>query len=59
MICEELGDLLHAVWHVFGGYGLFLLDLLLILLRGEYSKKQTNVKWSKQVACHYVEWIDV
>mmetsp|Transcript_29704 Transcript_29704/g.26270 ORF Transcript_29704/g.26270 Transcript_29704/m.26270 type:complete len:293 (+) Transcript_29704:211-1089(+) len=58
--CEQLGKFkLHAVWHVFGGYGLFLFDLLLILLRGEYLKKQTNIKWSKEVACHFVEWIDV
>lgn len=58
--CETLGKFkLHAVWHVFGGYGLFLFDLLLILLRGEHLKKETNVKFSKEVACHFIEWVDV
>ena len=58
--CEQLGKFkLHAVWHLFGGYGLFLFDLLLILLRGEYLKKETNVKFSKEVACHFIEWVDV
>jgi len=58
--CEHLGKFkLHAVWHLFGGYGLFLLDLLLIMLRGEYLKKASTVRFAKQVGCHFVEWLDV
>eukprot|EP01083_Nonionella_stella_P181861 652744_1 len=58
--CDSLGKFkLHAVWHLFGGYGLFLFDLLLIMLRGEHLKKEANVKFSKDVAVHFVEWIDV
>ena len=58
--CDQLGQFkLHAIWHLFGGYGLYLLDLLVILLRGAYLKKEANIKFSSDFACHYIEWIDV
>ena len=57
--CETVVMLkLHALWHILGGYGLFLFYLLLILIRGNYLKKNPIVKWSKKYSTHYVKYIE-
>lgn len=49
----------HAMWHLTGGYGIYLFDLLLIFLRGQSLKKQPELNFSKDVGLHFVKWTEV
>ena len=60
MYCAILGKFhFHALWHLCGGYSLYLFDLLLIYLRGLCLKKESSFEFSHSFKQHYVVWVDV
>ena len=60
--CAVLGKFeifqFHALWHLCGGYAMYLYSLLLIYIRGISLKKRSKFEFSKQLKQHYVVWID-
>lgn len=57
LYCSSVGSFqLHALWHLGGGYAMYIWNLALILIRGQYLNRRPEFKYSKKHLLHYTQW---